>query len=66
MQDYISRYITCTALRDKILGGWTGKAYGDMMGEPMEYRAQGEISFVDVEFVEPDTALDPTLHWHGD
>ncbi|NKB71613.1 MAG: hypothetical protein GKR89_31450 [Candidatus Latescibacteria bacterium] len=35
--------ITRTALKDKILGGWAGKAYGCMMGEPMEYRAQGEI-----------------------
>ena len=30
-------------VKDKILGAWTGKAYGCMMGEPMEYRAQGEI-----------------------
>ncbi|HBO15636.1 MAG TPA: hypothetical protein DD440_04800 [Porticoccaceae bacterium] len=30
-------------LKDKILGGWSGKAYGCMMGEPMEFKAQGEI-----------------------
>ena len=30
-------------LQDKILGGWCGKAYGCMMGEPMEFKAQGEI-----------------------
>ena len=28
---------------DKIRGGWTGKSYGCMMGEPMEFAAQGEI-----------------------
>ena len=30
-------------LKDKILGGWVGKSYGAMMGEPMEFHAQGEI-----------------------
>ena len=35
--------ISRAVLKDKILGGWCGKAYGCMMGEPMEYRAQGEI-----------------------
>ncbi len=30
-------------LKDKILGGWCGKAFGCMMGEPMEFKAQGEI-----------------------
>ncbi len=35
--------ISRAVLNDKILGGWCGKAYGCMMGEPMEYRAQGEI-----------------------
>lgn len=30
-------------LKDKILGGWTGKSYGAMMGEPMEFAAQGSI-----------------------
>ena len=35
--------ITRADVKDKILGAWTGKAYGCMMGEPMEYRAQGEI-----------------------
>ena len=32
-----------TSLRDKILGAWVGKSYGAMMGEPMEFDAQGEI-----------------------
>jgi hypothetical protein len=35
--------LTHDELRNKILGGWCGKAYGCMMGEPMEYHAQGEI-----------------------
>ena len=35
--------ITKPDLRDKILGGWTGKSYGAMMGEPMEFHAQGKI-----------------------
>ena len=30
-------------LHNKILGGWIGKSYGAMMGEPMEFHAQGEI-----------------------
>ena len=30
-------------LKNKILGGWTGKSYGAMMGQPMEFAAQGEI-----------------------
>lgn len=30
-------------LQNKILGGWCGKAFGCMMGEPMEFKAQGEI-----------------------
>lgn len=30
-------------LKDRILGGWTGKSYGCMMGEPMEYAVQGEF-----------------------
>ena len=30
-------------LRNKILGAWVGKSYGAMMGEPMEFHAQGEI-----------------------
>ena len=64
MQDYVSQYITCTALRDKILVGYTGKAYGYMMGEPIEYRAQGATSSIDMEFVELCKALDPALHWH--
>jgi hypothetical protein len=35
--------MTLDTLQDKILGGWCGKAYGCMMGEPMEFKAQGEI-----------------------
>jgi len=35
--------ITKPDLKNKILGGWTGKSYGAMMGEPMEFAAQGEI-----------------------
>ena len=34
---------TKTELRNKILGAWVGKSYGAMMGEPMEFHAQGEI-----------------------
>lgn len=30
-------------LKNKILGAWVGKSYGAMMGEPMEFHAQGEI-----------------------
>lgn len=30
-------------LKNKILGAWVGKSYGAMMGEPMEFQAQGEI-----------------------
>ena len=30
-------------LRNKVLGAWVGKSYGAMMGEPMEFHAQGEI-----------------------
>ena len=43
MDGIISHQTTRAALKDKILSGWTGKAYGCMMGEPVEYRAQGEI-----------------------
>tara|TARA_B100000700_G_C15051126_1_gene860357 strand:- start:2661 stop:4214 length:1554 start_codon:yes stop_codon:yes gene_type:complete len=35
--------ITKEELKDKILGGWTGKSYGAMMGEPMEFHAQGAV-----------------------
>ena len=35
--------ITKEMLKNKILGGWTGKSYGAMMGEPMEFHAQGAI-----------------------
>lgn len=35
--------ISKQTLKDKILGGWAGKSYGAMMGEPMEFAAQGEI-----------------------
>ena len=35
--------MTKAELKNKILGGWTGKSYGAMMGEPMEFDAQGEI-----------------------
>ena len=35
--------ITKEVLKDKILGGWTGKSYGAMMGEPMEFHAEGAI-----------------------
>lgn len=35
--------LTHEELKDKILGGWCGKAYGCMMGEPMEFKSQGEI-----------------------
>jgi hypothetical protein len=35
--------VSLDSLQDKILGGWCGKAYGCMMGEPMEFKAQGEI-----------------------
>ena len=38
-----SRTIAVDELRDRILGGWTGKSYGCMMGEPMEYAVQGEF-----------------------
>jgi len=38
-----SHRISNSELMDKIKGGWTGKSYGCMMGEPMEYVAQGEI-----------------------
>ena len=30
-------------LKNKIFGGWTGKSYDAMMGQPMEFAAQGEI-----------------------
>ena len=33
--------ISKSNLKDKILGGWTGKSYGAIMGEPMEFHAQG-------------------------
>ena len=35
--------MTKSDLKDKILGAWVGKSYGAMMGEPMEFQAQGEI-----------------------
>ncbi|MEM7538106.1 MAG: ADP-ribosylglycohydrolase family protein [Chloroflexota bacterium] len=35
--------ISTSDLQDKILGGWSGKSYGAMMGEPMEFHAQGAI-----------------------
>jgi hypothetical protein len=35
--------ISKTGLRNKILGAWVGKSYGAMMGEPMEFQAQGHI-----------------------
>jgi hypothetical protein len=35
--------ISKQTLKDKILGAWVGKSYGAMMGEPMEFHAQGEI-----------------------
>ncbi len=35
--------ISKSDLKDKILGGWSGKSYGAMMGEPMEFHAQGKI-----------------------
>ena len=35
--------LTKRELKNKILGGWTGKSYGAIMGEPMEFAAQGEI-----------------------
>ena len=38
-----SHQVTPDELMDKIKGGWTGKSYGCMMGEPMEYAVQGEI-----------------------
>lgn len=38
-----SHTLTTAELMDKIRGGWTGKSYGCMMGEPMEFEAQGEI-----------------------
>ena len=34
--------ITKPELKNKILGGWTEKSYGAMMGEPMEFAARGE------------------------
>jgi len=35
--------ISKSDLRNKILGAWVGKSYGAIMGEPMEFQAQGEI-----------------------
>ena len=35
--------ISKAELKNKILGAWVGKSYGAMMGEPMEFQAQGEI-----------------------
>jgi len=35
--------ISKTDLKNKILGAWVGKSYGAMMGEPMEFQAQGQI-----------------------
>ena len=40
-EEHIS--ITTSSLKDKILGAWVGKSYGAIMGEPMEFDAQGEI-----------------------
>jgi len=38
-----SKTLSVDELKDRILGGWTGKSYGCMMGEPMEYAVQGEF-----------------------
>lgn len=43
MCNTVRHKITNAGLLDKIKGGWTGKSYGCMMGEPMEFAAQGEI-----------------------
>jgi len=43
MPNNTNKTIAIEALKDKILGGWTGKSYGCMMGEPMEYAVQGEF-----------------------
>jgi len=40
-EEHIS--ISTSSLKDKILGAWVGKSYGAIMGEPMEFDAQGEI-----------------------
>jgi hypothetical protein len=46
-------------LKDKILGAWVGKSYGAMMGEPMEFQAQGEIyeGLLDIQPEAPTTWL---------
>ena len=41
--DIIRSILKIKELKNKILGGWTGKSYGAMMGQPMEFAAQGEI-----------------------
>lgn len=43
MSDTISHKMALAELMDRIKGGWTGKSYGCMMGEPIEYAVQGEI-----------------------
>ncbi len=43
MSNVKSYKLTNSELMDKIKGGWTGKSYGCMMGEPMEYAAQGSF-----------------------
>ncbi|MEM7333527.1 MAG: ADP-ribosylglycohydrolase family protein [Chloroflexota bacterium] len=46
-------------LKNKILGAWVGKSYGAMMGEPMEFHAQGEIyeGLLDIQPEAPTTWL---------
>ena len=39
----MTKNISKKELKNKILGAWIGKSYGAMMGEPMEFHAQGEI-----------------------
>lgn len=43
MTDRASHRISNSDLLDRIKGGWTGKSYGCMMGEPLEYTVQGDI-----------------------
>ncbi|MEM7030045.1 MAG: ADP-ribosylglycohydrolase family protein [Chloroflexota bacterium] len=49
-------------LQDKILGGWSGKSYGAMMGEPMEFHAQGKI-YEDSLAIHPDA---PKIWLHNE
>ena len=54
--------MTKAELKKKSLGGWTGKSYGAMMGEPMEFAAQGAIYRGSLD-IRPEA---PTTWLHGE